>query len=127
MVYLLDTQIALWLILDDSRMPALARKRLGEADAEAVFHQVSLWEIQIKFDLGKLALPAPPSEVFPGWVSRSGLRTASIEDRGIFMLGKLPPIHRDPFDRLLVSHAIVNGWTMITADEIVKRYPVPVL
>ena len=100
------------------------RKILRNPGNEFIYHQVSTWEIQIKYDLGKLPLPRPPSEVLSEWIKTSGMRSKSIEDRAIFLLGNLPPIHRDPFDRLLIAHAVANGWTILTADEIVKRYPV---
>jgi len=65
-----------------------------------VFHQVSTWEIQIKYDLGKLPLPQPPSAFLREALTDSGIGYADIEDDGIYMLGKLPDWHRDPFDRL---------------------------
>ncbi|MDB4474661.1 type II toxin-antitoxin system VapC family toxin [Opitutaceae bacterium] len=124
MKILLDTQIALWMWTDDSRLTSSHRKLLGETGHEFFYHQVSTWEIQIKFDLGKLPLPRPPSEVLPKWIAESGLRSKPIEDRAIFLLGNLPAIHRDPFDRLLIAHAVANGWSILTADETVKQYPV---
>ena len=89
-----------------------------------VFHQASLWEVQIKYDLGTLTLPKSPSDFLPGAVSETGFKHASIEDEGIFMLGRLPQIHRDPFDRLLNAHAILHGWEIATTDEVFRQYPV---
>lgn len=124
MKILLDTQIALWLWIQPTKLNASQRALLKDPTNEVIYHQVSTWEIQIKYDLGKLPLPGRPAEVLPNWISASGLRSVSIEDRAIFMLGQLPAHHRDPFDRLLVAHALVNGWSLLTADEMLKTYPV---
>jgi len=58
--------------------------------------------------------------------AQTGFAYEQVEDDGIFFLSKLPQIHRDPFDRLLIAHAVSNGWTVITADETFERYPVRV-
>ena len=123
---LLDTHVALWLFADDPQLPDVIRQRASEPDIRWLFHQVSTWEIQIKYDLGKLPLPSPPGDLIPAAIDDSGLQYAQIEDEGIFMLSKLPALHRDPFDRLLVAHAVVHGWEIATVDNHVMRYPVRV-
>lgn len=124
---LLDTHVALWLFTDDPRLPESVRRDALSPDIRWLFHQVSTWEIQIKYDLGKLPLPQPPSAFLKAAIRDSGLQYTPIEDEGIFMLSKLPSLHRDPFDRLLVAHAVVHGWEIATVDEQVMRYPVRVL
>ncbi|MDA0346260.1 MAG: type II toxin-antitoxin system VapC family toxin [Verrucomicrobia bacterium] len=122
--YLLDTQVALWLFQNSPKITKDLKTHLSKPDARYLFHQASTWEIQIKYDLGKLPLPVPPNEYLSICLEKSGLGYRTITDAGIFMLGKLPAIHRDPFDRLLVAHAIANGWTLLTADQTLKQYPV---
>lgn len=58
---------------------------------------------------------------------QSGLEKSAMQDEAIFFLTRLPNIHRDPFDRLLLSHAMINGWEFATTDEILKKYPVRIL
>lgn len=123
---LLDTHVALWLLTDDRRLPSAIRAAAARGDTNFVFHQVSLWEVQIKYDLGRLPLPQAPAAFLRQAIRDSGLGYAEIEDEGIFMLGKLPDWHRDPFDRLLVAHAAVHGWELATVDETVMRYPIRV-
>ncbi len=121
---LADTHVALWALLDDPALPDALKKLATSGEAHWIFHQASLWEIQIKYDLGKLTLPKPPSAFLSKAVSETGFRRASIEDEGIFMLGRLPPIHRDPFDRLLIAHAVLHGWEVATTDTVFQQYPV---
>lgn len=124
---LLDTHIALWILLDDSKLPGPIRKKLSDEEFCWIFHQVSLWEIQIKYDLNKLDLPKSPEKMFKKTISESGFIQKKIDDNAIFMLGKLPNHHRDPFDRLLIAHAIINNWQIATIDDKFELYPVRLL
>ncbi len=124
---LLDTQIFLWFLLDDPKLPRIIRALCREKEIQFLFHQVSLWEIQIKYDLGKLPLPEPPGNFLVKAALHSGLEKADLQDEAIFFLSKIPPIHRDPFDRLLIVHTIINGWELATADTVLQKYPVRIL
>jgi PIN domain nuclease of toxin-antitoxin system len=124
---LADTQVALWLMLDADEIPDRYRELAMRDDVRWFFHQASLWEVQIKFDLGKLPLPEAPESFLPKALTKTGFARAGIEDEGIFMLGRLPPIHRDPFDRLLIAHAILHGWEIATTDQTFRRYPVRIV
>ena len=128
--YLLDTQIALWLMLGSRELDeGKFRKRFitdNEDEVSFYFHQISTWEIQIKYNTGKLKLPQSPDEFLIEAVKQSGFTYEKINDQGIFFLGKLPSIHKDPFDRLLIAHAASLGWTIITTDNKFKDYPVKV-
>jgi PIN domain nuclease of toxin-antitoxin system len=123
--YLLDTQIALWIMLG---VENTALKRIKElcsiSDTDFIFHQTSTWEIQIKYSLGKLLLPERPENFLIESVKDSGFKYNQIEDQAIFMLDKLPLAHSDPFDRLLISHAVCNNWTILTTDNKFGEYPV---
>ena len=122
---LLDTQIALWLMLGDDRLnEKVFLRKFPPKTHKFVFHQVSTWEIQIKYSLGKLPLPKKPEHFLLEAVKESGFSYESIDDQAIFMLDKLPKIHNDPFDRLLISHAILNAWTVVSTDEKFDSYPV---
>jgi PIN domain nuclease of toxin-antitoxin system len=123
--YLLDTQVALWLLLGSDKLPEKPfRERFLHEPARLIFHQVSTWEIQIKYELGKLPLPRRPEEFLLDAIGSAGFIYEKIDDQGIFLLDRLPKLHRDPFDRLLISHALLNGWCLITSDQEIQKYPV---
>ena len=121
---LLDTQIALWLLADSPRLPKYMREAAAQNGFCWIFHQVSLWEIQIKYSLGKLPLPGVPEKYLPNAIRNAGFEESPIENEGIYFLDKLPEHHSDPFDRLLISHAMINGWEVATVDGQWEEYPV---
>lgn len=120
---LLDTSVLLWWLGDPGRIPEPLLDELKDDQAEVLFSQVSLLEIQIKAGLGKLALEFPVEQI-PELADHSGLTPLALANAAIFMLGKLPAIHRDPFDRLLICEAIQQGVVLVTPDETIRRYPV---
>lgn len=122
--HLLDTHVFLWMQNEPDRLSANLKRQMCAKDARWHLSQISLWEIQVKYELGKLSLPAPPEECLPELIQRSGLAYQPLQNEAIYMLGKLPPIHRDPFDRLLAATSIVNGWIIATVDQKLKEYPV---
>ena len=121
---LLDTHVALWLLTDSEQLPQSVRETSQMTGIEWIFHQTSTWEIQIKYELGKLPLPQAPAKYLPNAIRETGLSYQRIEDEAIFMLGKLPALHRDPFDRLLIVHAMVHGWEVASVDKQIAEYPV---
>jgi PIN domain nuclease of toxin-antitoxin system len=124
---LLDTGAALWFWTADKRLPPNIVSTLEDEANDVAFHQVSIWEIQIKYQLGRLKLPDQPQVFIPPALARSGFEYQRIEDEAIYLLEKLPPIHADPFDRLLISHAIYRGLTIVSSNPEVLRYPVSTL
>lgn len=124
---LLDTHIFLWLAYEPQRLSANLRRLLDREDVRWHISQISVWEIQVKYDLGKLPLSASPGAIFPGLLEESGLAFHTLSNEAIFMLGKLPNIHRDPFDRLLIATALCAGWEIATVDPQISRYPVRVI
>lgn len=121
---LLDTHVFLWSQFAPSKLtPKLATLFASE---EVCWHlnQISVLEIQIKYDLGKLKLPDTPQKILPDLIEDSGLNFHTLENKAIYMLGKLPQLHRDPFDRLLIASALVKGWEIATVDHIFDQYPV---
>ena len=112
----LDTCTFLWLALDPAKIPPTARAVLDDPAVERCLSRVSVMEIVLKHRVGRLPLPAAPSEWIP---SRRGFfRVADLEfgERVIFRSGELPDVHDDPFDRLLAAHAIEAGAALVSPD-----------
>ena len=107
-----------------ARLPKTIQIAARRDDIRWIFHQTSLWEIQIKYLLGKLPLPLPPEDFLPEAIAAARLLEYSIENEAIYLLSKLPNHHSDPFDRLLIAHAMCRGWEVATADRQWERYPV---
>jgi len=120
--YLLDTSTFLWAATDPGRLSRKAR-RLCEAERETLVVSVaSLWEIVIKCSTGGLRI-ADPARSLPDWLARLGARILPVEAAHAYALHGLPPIHRDPFDRLLVAQAIAEDLPVLTNDERIQQYP----
>jgi PIN domain nuclease of toxin-antitoxin system len=122
---LLDTHVFLWYITADPKLPATFRAAVEDPANEVYLSAASVWEAVIKYGLGKLPLPAPPADYLP--LQRDAHRIASlpIDEGAMPHLAGLPPLHRDPFDRLLVAQALQHGLTIVTVDPDVAAYPVP--
>ena len=127
MKLLLDTHIFLWYISADPRLPLAHRAAIQEPTNEAFLSVASLWETVIKYGMGKLTLPAPPDEFLPRQRERHHITSLSIEEAAMSHLAKLPSLHRDPFDRILVAQALQHDLTVLTVDDAVKAYPVKLL
>jgi PIN domain nuclease of toxin-antitoxin system len=100
------------------------RALLTDHDNELFLHQASVLEIQIKYDKGNLPLGIPPHKFIPESISKHKALYHALSDADIYFLERLPKHHRDPFDRLLICHAIINGLTIITPDPLIHQYPV---
>jgi PIN domain nuclease of toxin-antitoxin system len=122
---LLDTSVLLWWLGDPSRIRRSLLDDLEDPESVVWYSQVSLLEIQIKLGIGKLRLDFPVEQV-PELADRSGLTALPLSNAAIFTLPKLPAVHRDLFDRLLVCESINLGVPLITPDETIRRYPVMV-
>ena len=125
MKVLLDTSVLLWWLSAPEKIPADLLEALSDPDAVVLFSQVSLLEIQIKVGFDKLALDFPVEQI-PELAERSGLTALALDNAAIFTLPKLPLIHRDPFDRLLVCEAIQQGVPLVSSDGVLHRYPVKI-
>ena len=123
---LLDTGVLLWWISEPDRIGRDLLASLTETESVVLFSQVSLLEIQIKVNIGKLRLNFPVERV-PALAEESGLMALTLSNAAIFTLRKLPALHRDPFDRLLICEAIQEGVPLITPDEMIHRYPIKVI
>jgi PIN domain nuclease of toxin-antitoxin system len=122
---LLDTHVFLWFVTGDPRLPALFLAAIREPANEVYLSVASIWEAVIKYDLGKLPLPAPPADYFPRRRDAHGIAALPIDEGAMTHLAGLPTLHRDPFDRLLIAQALQHGLTIATVDADVAAYPVP--
>ena len=124
MKLLLDTCTFLWLDLDLRRLPARVRHMCADEGNQLFFSAVSAWEISVKHSRGSLSLPASPREYVTGCRAASGIISIRFREDDAFHLSKLPAIHKDPFDRMLICQAIARGLTILTPDENIAKYPV---
>lgn len=114
---LLDTCTFLWLAFDPGRIPTAARGVLDDPSTVLRLSQASVLEIVLKHRAGKLPLPLPPEQWIPSRRDFHQLVDLPLTEEVIYLSGRLPDGHDDPFDRLLAAHAIVSGSTMISPDE----------
>ncbi|ODU00802.1 MAG: twitching motility protein PilT [Planctomycetes bacterium SCN 63-9] len=124
---LLDTHIFLWYVTADPRLPAPFLAVIREPANEVYLSAASIWEAVIKYQLGKLPLPAPPTGFLSQQREAHGIDALPIDEGAMAYLDNLPSLHRDPFDRLLISQALQHGLTIATVDFHVAMYPVPQL
>jgi PIN domain nuclease of toxin-antitoxin system len=111
---LLDTHLLLWAADGSFRLPAQVRALLDDERNEPVFSAASMWEIAIKSGLGRQDF------------QDNGYRELPVTSEHVVAIDGLPPIHKDPFDRLLVAQSIIEGITLLTVDPLVGEYPAPV-
>ena len=126
MKLLLDTSVFLWWISDDESLSQRARDLISDGENEVWFSAVSSWEIVIKADLGRVVLPERVERFLPKQIGANGFQVLPIHLRHTLRVAGLPALHRDPFDRLLIAQAIVEGFAIVSADRQFYRYPVPV-
>jgi PIN domain nuclease of toxin-antitoxin system len=119
---LLDTHILLWGAIEPERLSLMARALIESPDNEMVFSALSIWEIAIKSGLGRADF-----RIDAGALRRSlfdnGYAELAVTGAHAATLVGLPPIHKDPFDRMLVAQTIVEGFTLLTSDPTVAKYP----
>lgn len=123
---LLDTCTFVWLAAEPDRLSPSARTLLDDASESLVLSDVSVWELGLKWQIGKMQLPEPPRR----WVETQAavwhLERQPVERSHMYRTTELAPIHRDPFDRLLVAQAIEHDYTLVTPDREIAKYPVVV-
>lgn len=124
---LLDTHIFLWFISNDTRLSLNMRDIIRDLDNEVYLSSVSIWEVIVKYQLGKLPLPESPETYLPKQRDRHQFTSLILDESSVVQLAKLPPLHRDPFDRMLICQALQNGLTIATVDAAVRAYSVSIL
>ena len=124
---LLDTHVFLWYITADSKLPAAFAVAIQDPANEVYLSAASVWEAVIKHGLGKLPLPGPPADYLPRQRDAHGIASLPVDEGAMPHLAALPPLHRDPFDRILVAQALLHGLTVASVDPFVTAYPAPLL
>jgi len=120
---LLDTHVLLWWMDDDPTLLQGAREAVADGGNMVFVSAATIWEIRIKHALGKLEIPVNFREV----LEQQAFEMLSISADHAHRIGELPMHHRDPFDRMLIAQALVEGFTLITRDTRFKQYGVPTL
>ena len=118
---LLDTHVLLWAASDSPRLPIAARQLIDDARNSLWFSAASLWEVAIKSGLGRDDFTVDPRMLHQALV-RNDYNELAISGAHAAAVGLLPPVHSDPFDRILVAQAQIESLTLLTADEVVARY-----
>ena len=121
---LLDTCTFLWIYADAEKLSQHAAQIFDSAETEVFLSPVSIWEIALKYSIGRLHLTEPPWEFVPRLRRAYGLRALPFEDQAALQTARLPDIHKDPFDRILICQAIVHRLAILTPDPQIAQYPV---
>lgn len=125
---LLDTHIFLWAFLEQGK---LSRKVIDEllenTEVEKYLSAASSWEISIKYAKGRLFLPEPPKVFVPTRMIEAGINPLAVSHRDTLNVGDLPDVHKDPFDRLIITQARLNDLTILSDDESFEDYDAPLI
>lgn len=127
MKLLLDTAVFLWLSYDAPEISEKARDAFQDPSHDVFLSVVSAWEIGVKSQLGKLPLPTPAEVFVPSLREQLSVASLPLDEPSTLHLAKLPSLHRDPFDRMLICQAIEHGLTLLTPDHQLRQYPVRTL
>ncbi|MBN3868699.1 type II toxin-antitoxin system VapC family toxin [Gluconobacter kondonii] len=125
MKLLLDTHLLLWAAGEPDRLSVRARALMEDQDNALVFSVASLWEITIKAGLGRTDFQIDPHLLRRGLIE-NGYEELPVTGQHALAVGQLPDVHRDPFDRILVAQATVEGLLLLTHDPLVQAYPGPI-
>jgi PIN domain nuclease of toxin-antitoxin system len=123
MRYLLDTCTFLWIIAGARDLSPNASKIFINPAHEIMLSAVSVWEISLKHALGKLPLPTALDQFIVTNRERHGITALPLDERAVLHLHKLPALHRDPFDRMLICQAIEHDCVLLTPDPLILQYP----
>lgn len=124
MKYLVDTSVLLHSLIAHSKLNHQATELLADSSSELYLSAVSSWEITIKVGIGKLVLPEKPAELVTRAMRTLFLRPLDITHVHALAVDALPNHHRDPFDRMLIAQALVEGMVLLTRDRIFEKYEV---
>ena len=126
MKLLLDTHVLIWMDTDPSQLSSAASSALQDPSNTVYLSVVSVWEIIIKTRLNKLTLQQPLAQLLSDQIA-NGVQILPVQLPHVLAVDTLPPIHKDPFDRLLLAQAIVEDAEFVTADHLFAQYPVRIL
>lgn len=127
MKVLVDTQCFLWMAGEPEALSSTARDIIESGESDLFLSAASAWEISIKYPLGKLRLPRAPAAYLPEAMMKAGVVSLPITAQHALRVADLPPHHRDPFDRMLVAQAQVEGLALLTSDVRLRAYDVEVV
>ena len=122
MKLLLDTCVFIWLTQRPAELSRGARKAIDNPANELWLSHASIWEVHLKHLAGKLSLPSPPRFWFSQQMAVWGVQDQAVDLESLHRTSELPPVHRDPFDRLLVAQALVHGLVLVSPDEYFPKY-----
>jgi PIN domain nuclease of toxin-antitoxin system len=125
--FLLDTSILIWWLAEPERLNPTISATIANPDLQICCSVVNLWEIQIKSHLGKLDMSLPLPQIHAWIVEHEGWELLPVRWPHVRQLDGLPWVHKDPFDRLLIAQALEERLTLVSADQLIRRYPVPFL
>jgi PIN domain nuclease of toxin-antitoxin system len=125
MRFLLDTHLIIWVAIDDSRLRSAARAVLNDPTNEFLFSVSSIWEIAIKSALRRADFLYDAREIRRQFIA-NGYEELPILGHHVVAVDSLSPIHKDPFDRILIAQSMVEGITLLTADPVIAQYPGPI-
>lgn len=108
-------------------MSAAAAAVVRDSSNDVFLSAVSVWEISVKYRAGRLPLPESPDRLVPIERSLRGISDLAFDEESALQVLRLPPLHRDPFDRMLISQAIAGGFALVTPDPLITQYPVHVI
>jgi len=120
---LFDTHAFLWWATDPDRLPGAVLEMVQTVGTEVYLSAASSWEVEIKAGLGKLELVTPWQTIVEREVVRNGFQLLPITFAHTYKLGALPPIHRDPFDRILIAQSLSDGMKLVSVDAKLRDYP----
>ncbi|MCC5656379.1 type II toxin-antitoxin system VapC family toxin [Nostoc sp. XA010] len=127
MKLLLDTHIFLWFISGDQKLPINLQNSIRDLNNDVYLSCVSVWEATVKYQLGKLPLPESPEIYLPKQRQQHLISSLNLDEESVAQLLKLPLLHRDPFDRMLICQALQHNLTIVTVDPAIRFYSVSVL
>jgi PIN domain nuclease of toxin-antitoxin system len=122
---LLDTHVLLWALMARRRLPKPLLAKLADPNTDVLFSAINIWEIAIKRACGRPAFAFGPDDVLDAALG-AGFTELPVKAAHAAHSGDLPPLHADPFDRLLVAQALCEPACLVTADAEIQRYPAPI-
>jgi len=122
---LLDSHLLVWLAAATARLPSVAREMIEDTENLLFFSSASIWELSVKHSLGRNDIPVHPRALHRALLENN-FQELSINSDHAFALESLPPIHKDPFDRILIAQSISEGMLLLTSDEMIAKYNGPI-
>jgi len=121
---ILDTHVFLWWIIDSPQLSSRVRDVMRNQANELFLSVASAWEIAIKVNLGRLRLPDRPDRFIPGQLMKNAIEPLPVEMSHALHVSRLPAIHRDPFDRIIIAQSILEKMDVVTRDADIAKYKI---